>query len=102
MYSPWTNKSHGVKKDLLPGPGLCNFFRGFNGPGWICMGRQFVTMGMRVRCMSRRKRRFRDSFMLLMRQEIIHGMVAGVFQMTFTVLAGPGFYNHFFLIPAWG
>jgi hypothetical protein len=66
------------------------------------MGRQLVTMGMGVRCMSWRKRWFRDSFMLLMRQEIIHGVVAGVFEMTFTVLAGPGFYYHFFLIPAWG
>lgn len=66
------------------------------------MGRQLVTMGMGMRSMAWRKRRFRDGLMLLMRQRIIHGMMAGVFQMTFTVFAGPGFYYRFFLIPALG
>jgi hypothetical protein len=66
------------------------------------MGRQIVTMGMGVRSMTWRERRFRDRFMLLMRQGITHGMVTGIFQMTFTVLAGPGFYYRFFLIPARG
>jgi len=62
------------------------------------MGRQLVTMGMGMRGMAWRKRRLRDGLMLLVRQGIIHGVMAGIFQMTFTVLAGPGLHYSFFLI----
>jgi hypothetical protein len=66
------------------------------------VGRQLVTMGVGVGGMPRRECRFGDRFVLFMRQGIIHGVMAGVFQMAFTVLAGPGFYCHFFLVPARG
>jgi len=62
------------------------------------MGRQLVTMEMGMRGMAWREGRFRDGLMLLVRQGVIHGMVADVFQMAFTVLAGPGLYYGFFLI----
>jgi hypothetical protein len=47
-------------------------------------------MWMGVRGMTGGKGWFRDGLMLLMRQGIIYGMMAGIFQMTFTVHAWPG------------
>jgi hypothetical protein len=60
------------------------------------MGRQLVPMGMRVGSMAGRKGRLRNGLMLSVRQRIFHGMVTGVFQMAFTVLARPGFDRSFF------
>jgi hypothetical protein len=61
------------------------------------MGWQLIAMGMGVRSMSWREGRFRDCLMLLVRQRIFQGVMTGVFQMTFTIFAGPGFYCGFFL-----
>jgi len=61
------------------------------------MGRQFVTMGMGMGCMTQGKGWFRDGLMFFMRQGIFHGVMTGIFQMTFAVLAWPGFYGGFFL-----
>ena len=60
------------------------------------MGRQLIAMGMGVRGMTWGEGRFRDGLMLRVRQGIFQGMVAGIFQMTFTVLARPGFHCSFF------
>jgi hypothetical protein len=84
-------------KNLLPATGLCHFLRRFDRTGRICMGWQLIAMGMGVRSMSWGKGRFRDCLMLLVRQGIIHGVMTGVFQVTFTVLAWPGFHYGFFL-----
>lgn len=61
------------------------------------MSRQLVAMGMGVRSMSWREGWFRNGLMLRVRQRIFLGVVAGIFQMTFAILARPGFYGGFFL-----
>ncbi len=61
------------------------------------MGRQLVTMGMGVGGMAQGEGWFRESLMFFMRQGIIRRVMAGIFQVTFTVLAGPGFHSGFFL-----
>lgn len=66
------------------------------------MGRQIIAMRVGVWSMTGRKGRFRDGLMLLMRQGTIDGMMAGIFQMTFTVHAGSGLQHCFFLIHARG
>ena len=60
------------------------------------MGRQLVTMGIGVGSMSWRKGRFRDGLMLLVRQRIFQGVMTGVFQVSFTIHARPGFHCVFF------
>jgi hypothetical protein len=82
---------------LFPGTGLCHFFRGFNRSGRICMGRQLVTMGMGVGGMAEGEGWFRDGLMFFMREGIFRRVMTGIFQVTFTVLAGPGFHSSFFL-----
>ena len=86
-----------VDFNLLQGPGLCHFFRGFNRSGRIGVGRQLVTMGVRVRSMPERKGWFRNGLMLPVRQGIFRGVMTGIFQVTFTILARPGFHGGFFL-----
>ena len=59
------------------------------------MRRQLIAMGIGVRSMSWRKGRFRDGLTLLVRQGIFRRVMAGIFQVTFTVLARSGFYGFF-------
>ena len=60
------------------------------------MGRQLVATGMGVGGMAWGEGRFRDGLMLHVRQGIFQGMMAGIFKMTFTVFARPGFHCGFF------
>lgn len=83
------------RENLLPGTALCHFFRGLDRTGRICMGWQFVTMGIGVGGMSWRKGRFRDCLMLLVRQGIFHGMMTGVIEVSITIHARPGFHCFF-------
>ena len=59
------------------------------------MRRQLVTMGIGVRGMSWGKGRFRDCLMLLMRQGVFCRVVAGIFQVTFTVHTRACFHCYF-------
>jgi hypothetical protein len=66
------------------------------------MGWQLITMGFRMGGMSWRKGRFRDFLVLPVRQWIFYEMMAGIFQVTFTILARPGFHGDFFrIVPFW-
>jgi hypothetical protein len=60
-----------AERNLLPGAGPCHFFGGFNRPGWICVGRQLIAMGMGVRGMPRGEGRFLQGLVLPVRQGIL-------------------------------
>jgi hypothetical protein len=61
------------------------------------MCRQLIAMGMGMGRMSWGENRFRKSLMLPVGQGIFRGVMAGIIQVTFTVLAWPGFYSRLFL-----
>jgi len=55
------------------------------------MGRQFITMGMRMGRMLGRENRLFNGFMRRMGKGMIRRMMPGIFKVTFPVFAGPGF-----------
>jgi len=61
------------------------------------VGRQLLAMRMGVGGMALGKGGFRNGLMLAVWQGIFRGVMTGIFQMTFTVFARPGFHNTFFL-----
>jgi hypothetical protein len=97
---PCMNALAELEKNLLPGTGPCHFFRGFYRSGRICVGRQFITVGTRVRRMPRGQGRFLQGLVLPVRQGVLHGMMAGIFKVTFPVRARSGFCRGLFPTPA--
>jgi hypothetical protein len=59
------------------------------------MSRQLITMGMRMGSVPCRERWLFNGFMRGVGKGMVEGMMAGVFQVTPAVLAGPGFYGDF-------
>jgi len=68
-------------------PGLRQLLGGLDRTGGIGMGRQFIPVGMGMGIVPGCKCRFLDRMVRRVGQRVGHGMVPGILQLTFPVLA---------------